>query len=49
MDSELQEAASPKPRHRWFQFSLRTLMIFTLACAVGCAWFAAKLNRARLQ
>jgi hypothetical protein len=39
----------PKHKRRWFQFSLRSLMIFTVVCAVACDWFGwqAKIVRDR--
>jgi hypothetical protein len=39
MQIEPPKAEPPKRKRRWFQFSLRTLMIFTLICAVACDWF----------
>jgi hypothetical protein len=43
------EADPPKRKRRWFQFSLRSLMIFILICAVACDWFGwqAKIVRDR--
>jgi Leucine rich repeat len=38
-----------KRKRRWFQFSLRTLMIFMLACAIGSAWVARKIERKRKE
>src|ERR1700676_5457431 len=42
-------AAKPKSRRRWYQYSLRTLLIFvTLAgCALG--WLGPKVQQARYQ
>jgi hypothetical protein len=39
----------PKRKRRWFQFSLRTLLIFTLVVAMGCAWLAGKAERKRRE
>ena len=36
----------PKPRRRWFQFSLRTLFVLL---TVLCVWLAVTVNRARKQ
>ncbi len=36
MQTEPTEAASPSRKRRWFQFGLRTLMIFTIVVAVAC-------------
>jgi hypothetical protein len=30
--------AEPKRKRRWLQFSLRSLLIFTLICAKGVGW-----------
>jgi hypothetical protein len=37
MQSEPPEADPPKRKRRWFQFSLRTLMIAVTLLAVSCA------------
>ncbi len=34
---------------RWFQFSLRTLLIVTTLVGCGCGWFVMKLNAAKRQ
>jgi hypothetical protein len=39
----------PKSKPRWFQFSLRTLMVFVTLCAVACSWLAVKMEQARKQ
>src|SRR5260221_801163 len=49
MQTEPAKADPPKRKRRWFQFSLRALMIFTIVVAVACGWFGAKLERARNQ
>ena len=38
-----------QPKRRWFQFSLRTLLLFVLAVSIGYSWFAVKLRQARAQ
>ena len=38
-----------KPKRRWYQYSLRTLLIFVTLFAVACSWFTVKLNQARKQ
>jgi hypothetical protein len=38
-----------KRKRRWFQFSLRALLIFTMACAVAAGLLARKFDRARHQ
>ncbi|MCE9543933.1 MAG: hypothetical protein K8T25_00180 [Planctomycetia bacterium] len=39
----------PKSRRRWFQFSLRTLLILTTVSAVGFAWLGWWSHKARQQ
>ena len=38
-----------KPRRRWFQYSLRSLMIFVLFWSLACSWLAVKMQQARRQ
>jgi hypothetical protein len=40
---------SPKPKLRWYQFSLRTLFVFVTLCAVACSWLAVKMRQAKEQ
>ncbi|HEV2969088.1 MAG TPA: hypothetical protein VGY55_03800 [Pirellulales bacterium] len=37
----------PKRKRHWFQFSLRSLLIFTLICAIPCAWLGRNVERKR--
>jgi hypothetical protein len=39
----------PKPKLRWHQFSLRTLLIFVMLFACACSWFAVKMQQAQRQ
>jgi len=39
----------PRLRLRWFQFSLRTLLIFMTLTACGCGWLAMKVEQAKQQ
>jgi hypothetical protein len=39
----------PKPKRRWYQYRLRTLMIFVTLVAVGMSWFAVRMQRVRRQ
>ena len=45
MQTEPSKAEPPKHKRRWFQFSLRTLLIFTVVCAIGFALVAKKIER----
>ena len=45
MQSEPFKADPPKHKRRWFQFSLRTLLIFTAIAAVSCGWLGKKIER----
>ena len=40
---------SPKPKRRWYQYSLRTLLLFMVLCAIACSWFAVKMQRVKRQ
>jgi len=35
------------PRRRWYQFSLRTLLVWMLLVSVLCAWFGLRVKRVR--
>ena len=39
----------PKPKRRWYQFSLRTLLVFVLLVSVGLNWLGVKMHQARKQ
>jgi hypothetical protein len=43
------QPTAPKPFRRWYQYSLRTLMIVVTLFALLCSWFAVKLGQARRQ
>jgi hypothetical protein len=45
MEADLIKAAPPKRKRRRFQFSLRTVIIFTATIAIGCAWLGKKIER----
>ena len=38
-----------KPRRRWFQFSLRLLLVFTLVVSVAMGWIAVRLQQIRRE
>ena len=40
---------SSKPRRRWFQYSLRTLLLLMLLVSIGMSWVAVRMQRARRQ
>jgi hypothetical protein len=40
---------APKPRRRWLQFSLRTLLVLTLVVSLPLGWLGAKVKQAREQ
>jgi hypothetical protein len=40
---------APKPRRRWLQFSLRTVMVIVLMFGCGMGWFAYELQQAQRQ
>ncbi len=39
----------PEPKRRWYQFSLKTLLLFVLLCSLPLSWLGVKLDRARKQ
>ncbi len=41
--------SDPKPKRRWFQYSLRTLLAFVTLCALACSWLAVKMRQAERQ
>ena len=40
---------TPKPKRRWFQYSLRTLLVVVTLCAIFCSWLAVKLQQAKRE
>lgn len=42
-------AGRPKRKRRWLQFSLRSLMIFTLVVAIPCAWLGHRIEEKRRE
>ncbi len=47
--AEPSTAEPPKRSRRWFQFSLRTLLIFAIVFAIPCAWLGRKIERKRRE
>ena len=45
----IEHIAKVKSKLRWYQYSLRTLLIFITLFAFACSWFAVKLKQARRQ
>jgi hypothetical protein len=43
----MNDSPPPKSRLRWYQFRLRTLLVFVLLCAAASSWFAVKWRRAK--
>jgi hypothetical protein len=40
---------APKPKLCWFQYSLLTLLVLVMLCALACSWLAVKLQHAKRQ
>ena len=40
---------NPKPRLRWFQFTLRSLFLVTFLACIGMSWIGVKIQKARRQ
>ena len=49
MEAEPPKADWPKRKRRWCQFSLRTLLIFMLVCAISCGWVARRIEQKRRE
>ena len=47
MEAQPEHVAAPKPKRRWFQFSLATLLLLTLVCALVLALWVAPAARQR--
>ena len=47
MEAQPERVAAAKPKRRWFQFSLATLLLLTLVCAVLLALFVVPAERQR--
>ncbi len=49
MDAEPPKAAPSKRQRRWYQCSLRTLLVFTLIAAAGCALIRSRMVQKRRE
>jgi len=49
MEVKSSKVNRPKRKRRWFQFSLRSLLIFTTAVAIACCWVERRLERKRKE
>ena len=49
MDAEPIKSEPPKRKRRWYQFSLRTVLIFTVVVAVACALVGRRIERKRRE
>ena len=49
MQTDRPKPDSPKRKHRWYQFSLRALLIVTMVVAVGSGWLGRKIERKRIE
>ncbi len=49
MQIEPPKADRPKRKRRWFQFSLRTLLIVIAIVAIPCAWLGSRIERKRKE
>ncbi len=45
----IQPIVTKNPKRRWYQFSLRTLLVFGLLVSICMSWLAVKLHRGRKQ
>lgn len=43
----MNDSRPPKPKLRWYQFSLRTLLLFVLAAGIGLGWIGRRMLQAR--
>ena len=47
MEAHPKDVTAPKPKRRWFQFSLATLLLLTLVCAIALGLWVAPAERQR--
>ncbi len=46
---DVEEPVNSPPRLRWYQFRLRSLLLFVTLVAVFCSWYAVKKRQADRQ
>jgi hypothetical protein len=49
MSTDAENRVNAKPKRRWLQFSLRTLIVLMLAVGCGFGWLAHEIGHARIQ
>ena len=49
MDAEPPKADPPKRKRRWFQFSLRTLLLSTVILGAVAGWFGKRIEQRRRE
>ena len=49
MERADQQTATRQFKRRWYQYSLRTLLLFVFVCSLPCSWLAMRLERAKRQ
>ena len=49
METEPSKAEPPKRKRRWYQFSLRSLLVFTAVIAVTCGWLGKRTVRKQIE
>ena len=49
MQPDPPKAEPPKRKRRWFQFSLRSLLVTTFIVAVACGWLGKKIEQKRRE
>jgi hypothetical protein len=47
MENDSSDAGLPKRKRRWFQFSLRTLLIGVTVAALACGWLVRRVEQKR--
>ena len=42
----MNDSATPKPKLRWYQYKLRTLLVLMTLAAIFCSWYACEMRNA---